>query len=332
MLEDIKKKLLDNPDNIVHLLEKYGFANIKQHRNYISCGRDESGSPKSIVIKTENNQYLYVTDYPKNINKDIISYIIQEKGDDFKGVLGNIKSILGISNFETYFHRPSVFGGFYDNIKARNTEVALHVYDESVLDQYVRLGNRKFIKDNISLNAQEYFGIRFCVAENGIVIPIRSEVGDLIAVKMRCNYDDTEQKYFYLYPGQSSKTLYGFSQNYSELTDNTVLVFESEKSVMQCYSYGIRNAVALGSGSLSQKQAQMIISLNPSKVILLHDQGYDFNAIKRNIEQLTNYSRFSSFKVGYWDWKKGKYPEKVSPSDLGKKELNRILENEIHEV
>ena len=101
---------------------------------------------------------------------------------------------------------------------------------------------------------------------------------------------------------------------------------------MQCYSYGIRNAVALGSGSLSQKQAQMIISLNPSKVILLHDQGYDFNAIKRNIEQLTNYSRFSSFKVGYWDWRQGKYPEKVSPSDLGKKELNRILENEINEV
>lgn len=332
MLEDIKKKLLDNPDDLCRLLEIYGFANIKQHNSYITCGRNEEGSPKSIVIKTDNNKYLYVTDYPKNVNKEIISYIIAEKNTNFKDVLGNIKSVLGISNFETYFHKPSVFGGFYDTIKAHPREVALHVYDEKILDQYERIGNRKFLKDHITLNAQEYFDIRFDIRENGIVIPIRSEVGDLIAVKMRCNYDDTDMKYYYLYPGQASQTLYGFCQNYGNLTDNTVLVFESEKSVMQCYSYGYRNAVGLGSGSLSQKQAKMILSLNPQKVIFMHDQGYDFKLIEKNINQLVSYSRFSSCKVGYWNWKKQKYPSKVSASDLGKKEFVRILNEEIDEV
>jgi hypothetical protein len=51
--------------------------------------------------------------------------------------------------------------------------------------------------------------------------------------------------------------------------------------------------------------------------------------IMRNINMVKNYSRFSEVKLGYWDWTKGNYTDKVSPTDLGKAKFKYILENEI---
>lgn len=66
---------------------------------------------------------------------------------------------------------------------------------------------------------------------------------------------------------------------------------------MQCYSYGYRNAVALMSGSLSVQQARLLVELHPTKVIFLHDQGYELDNIKRNVEVLRHYSKFAEFEI-----------------------------------
>ena len=42
-----------------------------------------------------------------------------------------------------------------------------------------------------------------------------------------------------------------------------------------------------------------------------------------------NYSRFSEVELGYWDFFDRLYDNKVSASDLGKKELLRIMDTEI---
>ena len=130
-------------------------------------------------------------------------------------------------------------------------------------------------------------------------------------------------------PGRASKSLYGFWQNYKYLTENTVYIFEAEKSVMQAYSYGIRNCVALCSGSISRDQIKILHEIQPEKVLFLHDVGFEKDNIIRNIDLFRRYNRFSETKVGYWDWTKGNYSEKFSPSDLGKNEFNRIINEEV---
>ena len=126
-----------------------------------------------------------------------------------------------------------------------------------------------------------------------------------------------------------SQTLFGYSQNYEFLVDNTIYIFEAEKSVMQCFSYGIRNSVALGSGSISIQQIKMLLELNPKKIIFLHDSGYGLENIMRNIDMVKNYSRFTEINLGYWNYFGRGYKDKVSPSDLGKERLKYILQNEI---
>ena len=330
MLKEIKKELLDNPEKLEELLEYFNFYNIHIHQSYISFGRAIDSSKKSIVIRLEKNDYLYVSDYARNINQDLFTYISEQRLVDFKDIISVVRKILKIDDFSIFREPQGIFGGFYEKIRKKN-EYTCRTYDESILNKYVALANMRFIRDNITIDAQQFFNIRYDVESQGIVIPIYNQVGELMGVKVRCNYDvqDGEMKYYYLIPCQMSQTLYGYSQNYNYLVNNVIYIFESEKSVMQCYSYGIRNCVALGSGSISRKQVQMLLELNPQKIIFMHDVGFDLENILRNINIVKSYSRFSEVELGYWDYFDRLYDDKVSASDLGKKELLRIMDTEI---
>ena len=333
MLKEIKKELLDNPEKLEELLEYFNFYNIHIHQSYISFGRAIDSSKKSIAIRLEKNDYLYVSDYARNINQDLFTYISEQRLVDFKDIISVVRKILKIDDFSIFREPQGIFGGFYEKIRKKN-EYTCRTYDESILNKYVALANMRFIRDNITIDAQQFFNIRYDVESQGIVIPIYNQVGELMGVKVRCNYDvqDGEMKYYYLIPCQMSQTLYGYSQNYNYLVNNVIFIFESEKSVMQCYSYGIRNCVALGSGSISRKQVRMLFELNPKKIIFMHDVGYDLENILRNINMVKNYSRFSEVELGYWDFFDRLYDDKVSASDLGKKELLRIIDNEIQMI
>ena len=83
----------------------------------MSFGRDESSSKKSIVINLNNNSYLYVHDYARNIQKDIFSYIMEQRKVDFIDVLNEIKHVLGITDYYDFFDNKGIFGGFYEKIR-----------------------------------------------------------------------------------------------------------------------------------------------------------------------------------------------------------------------
>lgn len=332
MINYIKSKLLEDPENIKQYLEYFDFHHIVIRTNYISFGRSVDSSPKSIVIRLKDNDALLVKDYPKNLVCDLFNYVIKEKGVSFKEAISEAKSILGINGWHYQEQRSTApFGGFYNKIRS-NKDLEVKVYDDSVLDKYIPCGNERFLKDNISLKAQRYFNVGYSVEEQCITIPIYSEVGMVIGVKARIDRDpkESEQKYYYLIPCLMSQTLYGYSQNYEYLESaDTVYVFESEKSVMQCWSYGIKNAVALGSGSISKKQVQLLLQLRINKIVLMHDVGYKLDSIQRNIKMIKGYSRMKEVQIGYWDNENKSYEGKVSASDLGKDKLEYILENEI---
>lgn len=330
MLADIKKELINHPDKLKDVLEHFGYCNIVIRPKYISFGRDEKSSKKSIVINLENNEYLYTIDYARNIRKDIFSYIIEQRKVEFIDILNEVRHALGITDYYDFFDNRGIFGGFYEKIRKRRTN-KVNIYDDSILDCYVNCGNTRFLADNISLLSQKFFNIKYDVESQGIVIPIRNQFGQLMGVKERFNYDvpDGEMKYFYAVPCSMSQTLFGYSQNYEFLVDNTIYIFEAEKSCMQCYSYGIRNCVSLGSGSISIQQVKMLLELNPKQIIFLHDVGYGLENIMRNIDMVKNYSRFTEVELGYWSYFGRGYENKVSSSDLGKECLENILQNEI---
>ena len=330
MIQELKKQLLENPENICILLEEFDFAHITLKRNEIRFARNSDGGP-NIRIRL-NDEYLNVTDYVNSIHTDIISYIIKEKHTDFRSVLSAIKRILNLSDDWRPQSRHLIFGGVYEHIIHR-TDSSPKTYDESILDEYLKVPNERFQRDNISLEAQMKFGIGYDVGTDRITIPIRDQHGSLMGIKCRRNYETDNKedpKYLYLVPCQMSKTLFGYSTNYSSMYGGTVMVFESEKSVLQCASYGYHNAVALGSNSLSEYQAKMILSLNPQKVIFMLDSDLPLENTKRNIDMLRSVAIMRDLQINYFDWTEClELPAKASPSDEGKEVFEYILAENI---
>lgn len=332
MIEFVKAKLLEDPEKIKQYLEHFDFHHIVIRTNYMSFGRSADSSPKSIVIRLKNNHALLVKDYPRNVVCDLFNYVMKTRSVSFREAFSEAKDILGIDGYYYQERRSKQpFGGFYEGIRSKK-DVELKIYNDSILDEYVTCGNDRFLCDGISLEAQRYFQIGYSVKDQAITIPIWNEVGQLVGVKARIPRDpgEDEQKYYYLVPCSMSQTLYGYNQNYEYLESaDVVYIFESEKSVMQCWTCGIRNVVALGSGSVSKKQVQLLLSLNVNKIVLIHDVGYKQIYIQHNIDMIKGYSRMRNIQIGYWDNEDKGYEDKVSASDLGEERLRYILENEI---
>lgn len=330
MIQELKKQLLENPENICTLLEEFEFEHITIKRNEIRFARNSEGG-QNIRIKLENNDYLNVTDYARSEHCDIVSYIIKEKHTDFRTILTAIKRILHLSDDWRPQSRRLIFGGVYENIMHK-VDAPPKVYDESTLDEYLKAPNVRFQRDHISLETQMEFGIGYDVKTDRITIPIRDQHGSLMGIKGRANFEVNEEtpKYLYLVPCQMSKTLFGYSTNYSSMYGSTIMVFESEKSVLQCASYGYHNAVALGSNSLSEYQAKMILSLNPQKVIFMLDSDLPLENTKRNIDMLRSVAIMRDLQINYFDWTEClELPAKASPSDEGKEVFEYILAENI---
>ena len=335
MLDDVKKILLDKPETIKSILEYFEFGNISIHNKEIRFGLDEFHGSNSIRIKLLNNDNLFVKDFVRNKNYDLITFIIKTKKVVFVDVLNVIKSNLGITDFYNYSCKRSVFGGFYDKIKNKKYTSVSKIYDEDELNQYDLVYNARFAKDKIDFDTQKYFNLRYDVLSQRIIIPIYDAYGSLIGAKGRANWEVSkdESKYLYLIPCAVSNTLYGYCQNYEYLINNTIYIFESEKSTMQCFSYGIKNCVSLGCNSISTQQCKLLMELNPQKIVFMLDEGLDMSIIEMNIKKLKTFCKMFDTTIAYWDYTIDKtIPKKSSPSDLGKNKLLEIINTQLKEV
>lgn len=331
MLSEIKKQLLDQPNAIVEILEYFNFARINLSTREARFCRDDKGG-KNISIRLENNECLYVNDFARGVSKDFFSYIIQEKNVTFREVIQKTKQILNLNDDWQPRKTRQLFGGIYNNISSPHKEVKLKTYDESILDQYEQCGNLRFLNDGISLESQRFWDIRFSTECNSIIIPIHNEYGELVGAKARVNWKprEDESKYYYPIPLPATQVLYGYSENYQYLSGNDVIIVESEKSVMQAWSFGVKNVVALGNNSISEKQVKLLLQLQPKRIIIALDEGLAFEQTQRNADMIKKFCTMFNVEIWYWDADQDlDISPKSSPTDLGKDKYEEIMQEQL---
>lgn len=341
MIQELKKQLLEEPEIIKNIMEIFGFCNVTINTKELKCAREEGSSANAIHMKLIDNDNLFIKDFARDVSGDLIKFIIETKGVEFKDVIKVIKEELGIQN--SYYNSETVtkrqpFGGFYNKIKQKKSVQNIQTYGESVLNKYEKVNNLRFFRDGISFATQRKFDIGFDIESQRITIPIFDSMGNIMGVKGRANWDvnteEGELKYIYLLPCPKTLTLYGYSQNYNTLYNNTIVIGEAEKFVLQTDSMGHYNTLGTGGSSLSKEQCLLIMSLQPKEVIFAYDEGLNIDTLISNIVRLRTYSRLMGFPIKYWNYKNSKYiakGSKMSISDLGKEVYEKILEEEIIE-
>lgn len=338
MLNEILQKLNENPDAIVELLDYYECGKIKVNTREVRFARDDRPeSGLNISIRLENNDACLVKDFAHSEVNNIISWLCKEKNADFKSVLLTVKRILNLSDdWRPPSKHRKLFAGVYDSIIYK-TPPRIKTYPEDILKQYAPIGNKLWLDDGISLEAQRKFNICFDIESNSIVIPWYNQFGEIIAIKNRINGipEDGMSKYYYSIGGFVSTSLYGLSENYPYLQNTEILIGESEKQVLQLATKGYRNAVSLGSNSLSEQQAKLLLSLNPTKLIWLLDEGLPKENTLRNAQIVQEYCAMRQVEQYWWNWENSLTVlegAKMSPGDCSKNDFENILKYELEKL
>lgn len=323
----MKEYLKNNPEQIEKILSYYNYHSINITDKEIRCAKVGGNNPSGCRIKLNDN--LSATDFTTSYNGDLFGLIATHTGLTYGEVLKTITTMLGKKIEGNYQpEEESLFDGFFDSLYVPYEDEEEEVtYDESVLDKYNNgyKWNMRFYKDGILPSSQVKFKIGFSEESNRITIPHYNEHGEIIGVMGRIDLDSDEMtnfKYLPLIPFPKHKYLYGLYQNKEYIKESKkVYIFEAEKSVMQCDSFGVYNTTALGGNQISITQVEQLLKLGVSEIVLCMDEGLMIDAIKRDIETIKSCLFMRDVKIKIMLDKENKYlpkESKCSPSDKGK--------------
>lgn len=335
-VDEIKEYLLNN-DLVESVLSALGCGYVKNHGNYISAANPSGDNKQAIVIYLNEN--LTCVNYTRTIAKDKRSTDIFDlvmffcEDCTFPEALKWVCETVGLD----YYQEPEDVPESLQILKmlkqmssddSNEIRETLKLIPEQVLNYYLPYGNILFEQDGISLEVQKEFLVGYDPQSNRITLPIRSPIGDLCGVKGRLfgEPDEYNPKYLYIMPVAKSEILYGLYENKEYIrNNNTLLIFEAEKSVLQCATNGIRNCVALGGKTISRTQTELIVRTGCTPIIAL-DKGIDMEEIYHVASVFPD-----NIPVQYIYDTDDVLLNKQSPSD-NFKSLQHLLKNNIYSI
>lgn len=330
---DLKQKILNDQINIIKILESIDCHKIRFYKDQVRCSYNEFSNPSSIQIDLNDSLKCISYSSEFSFNGDIISLVEAKLKVRFLDAIKHICKILNIDakNIKQT-KKTCAFGGYYKNLTGLSCNVAeLTTYPENTLLSYKKMSNKRFLKDGISLETQKKFNTMYDLDSNRIVIPYLTEEG-LVGITGRYNGDDFEElgipKYLALLSFSKSKCLYGLSENYSDITNNRIIIGEAEKSVMQLDTMGIKNGVSVGCHNISDTQINIIKSLFCNEIIIAFDEGISSDILEQECRKVQYTSPFLKTKVGYIYDAENKYipkGSKASPTDFGKQIFEKLI-------
>lgn len=326
----LQEKLISNRDCIQTVLESLGFINIKYHHSnnpYFSFPRIGGDNNSGVALYVHSLHYECFT---KGDNGNIFTLVMNTRNCSFPEAL---KYICRVNHFEEVRLKPPKypFGGFYRKIieDENALDEKLPTYPESILDQFYGV-SENFFKDGIAYTIQEIFEVSFDHENNAVSMAIRNSHGKLVGVKERNNdlSCDPGNRYWSLYSYSKTSVCYGLLQNYvSIIRKNSVIIVESEKSVLQASSFGCFLCLAIGGHNLSKVQVKIILSLLVDRIILAYDEDIPELYMISEVEKLQVKNVFYKPRVGYVKPDNELMPKgsKCSPTDLGREIFQKLL-------
>ena len=224
----------------------------------------------------------------------------------------------------------------------RRKEVKLPVYAPGVLECFSQRYTPEWLSDGISPASMDSFNILFSISQNKIIIPHYAAYdGTLCGIRGRALNDfEIEQYGKYApvwiegkcYSHPLGMNLYGLWENKENIKKSKICyVFEAEKSVLQCATFGEFNAVAVCGSQFNKYQLNLLMQLcTPHEIIICFDkeeQPGQHTYFDKLYKLGSKYKEYCQFSFVYD--RKGLLNMKDSPSDHGKEVFQKLVESRV---
>lgn len=334
-VQNLKEYILDN-SYVENILENLGCKHIKKHSNYYSATNPD-GDARSVIVYTDTN--LTTINYTRNITKnkrsaDIFDLISFYNDCSFPEALKYVHDLFGLDYYRDAEEDIPESLQILKLLKSMETGednekgTQLKPISEDILSYYLPYGSKMWEDSNVSLETQRLFELSFDPCTNSVAIPIRDELGSLIAVKARrleYSPDLGESKYFFLEPGAKSQVLYGLYQNSKLIqSQGVVYVGESEKFVHQLYEMGYYG-VSTGGSKVSKRQVEMLTRIGV-KIIFCYDKDQTEADIRHIADMFIN-----GIDIYAMLDRDGLLDSKESPSD-NPNTWHKMVKNNIYKI
>jgi DNA primase len=217
--------------------------------------------------------------------QDFISLIAFAKNTTNYNSMKYLCHILGLSHEDDHieFKKSNAIKRIkkYKTIKK---EYDLKILPESILNLYDKHPIQEWVDEGIDIPTQSEFEVHLDNKEKRWCFTLRDEEGNLIGRKGRTWVKDFEvlkiPKYLYYHSNGSISHLYNLhrAKRYIE-SENSVIIVESEKSVMKLWAMGFKNVVAIGNKKISPFIAKQLLSLRCSNFIFALDKDVLFDEV-----------------------------------------------------
>lgn len=266
-VSQLKEYILNN-DKLETILSELGCGDIKNHDTYYSASNPDGGDNKNAICVYLNDN-LVTIDYTRDIPQlngcsDIFSLIEFFQNCNFFEAMKFACQCVGIDYYYDFekdvdpaIQYTKMLMEMNNDEQEDDEEKLVKPIPEKILTYYKPWVNKQFYVDGITYTIQKEFEIGFDEDTQYITIPIRDEIGTLVGVKGRYLGEPPDGicKYIYLEKCSRSQLLYGLNKTYNAIQEQKlVYVGESEKSVLQMFSYGYYNCVATSGKKVSKQQ------------------------------------------------------------------------------
>ena len=317
------------------------------------CHHHHGGGSYKLYYYPDSQRFHCYTDC--NENFDLYELVCRVKECSFYQALLYIQSILQVDLSHKIGFADGLTSVENDELdllnrycklrgKRQDGDEATPVYPSTLIDLYSRVYPAEWQRDHITPDTMDAFHIRYDVSAREIIIPHYNLSGQLIGIRSRTLDPVKVQDGFKYMPTQLNQidyrhplrtNLYGLCNTAPAVRrTGKILIAESEKSCLQCWSYYGENsfAVAVCGSSISTIQRDLVLSLGVKEVFLAFDKEYheaytpESDAYADKILRLA--SLFTPYATTYVLWDvDGLIGYKDSPTDRGKDILEALMKN-----
>lgn len=328
-VQTLNNELINNTDNIIKVLTKLGHDNIRSRGKYITFANISGDNPNACSILIDTLGYQ---NFSHGGSGNIFTLVMDDMDCSFPKALDTIAKWLGV-NKSLQYDIKLPFNAFYKRIlrEQLEPESVMKKYSEDCLpplDSFSKL----FVDDHISVAAQKHFKVRYCHEDDCILIPIFNINDEMVGVKARNNSnEDYNNRWYAWLPYAKTHVVYGLNWNYKYIIrKKTLIIVESEKSVMQAWDFGLYCVVAIGGHSISEVQARIIKSLMVENIIIAFDESICEDEIRYEASKLVVDNIAYKNNVSYiFDGSNLYLPKdsKASPTDRGKETWQNLYKH-----
>lgn len=335
------KEYIFNNNKVEFVLDKIGCKSIKYHSSKNFYSSTNYNGDNNTAVNVYNNKYLLIHNWTRESEfgdmADIISLTKYNKKCSFVSAIKYLHKILGLK-FTQYEKEENGDGKedplavFKNAISAsRCINVAnIQAIREEAINDYVPLLYIDWLREGVMPWAAKKFELAYSYKYHRVVVPIRFwKDGRLVGFNQRTTVENYEElgirKYFLTPSYKKNLNLYGLWENREEIEGKkTIVICESEKSVLKRYSRNDGTCVALQGKKLSKEQKSIILGLDVKEVIVALDNDVPIEEVRYICEQFF-YARKVSYVKDKWDL----LGEKDAPADAENKVYNFLMKHRI---